>query len=275
MMTLALDAPLLLAGAGNMGYALLAGWLERGLDPARIVVQEPAPQPHILKALEAKGIRAQPQVASLPDPPAVILVAVKPQVMDEVLPQLAKLVGRGTAVVSIAAGRQIAGLAAHLPQGTAVVRAMPNTPASVGRGITVMVGNAHVTTPQRDVCDRLLRAVGEVAWIDDEGVMDAVTAVSGSGPAYVFHLAECLAEAGVAAGLAPELAQKLARWTVAGAGELLYRSDLDAATLRRNVTSPGGTTAAALEVLMAEDGLPALMRKAVAAAARRSRELAK
>ena len=274
-MTLNFDGPLLLAGAGNMGYALLAGWLEGGLDPARIVVQEPAPQPRIRTALEARGIEVHAEVAALPEPPAVVLVAVKPQAMDQVLPQLAMLVGRGTVVISVAAGRRIAGLAAHLPEGTAIVRAMPNTPASVGRGITVMVGNAHVTAAQRDVCDRLLRTAGEVAWIDDEDLIDAVTGVSGSGPAYVFHLAESLAQAGVAAGLAPELAQKLARWTVAGAGELLHRSDLDAATLRRNVTSQGGTTAAALEVLMAEDGLPALMRKAVAAAARRSRELAK
>jgi pyrroline-5-carboxylate reductase len=274
-MTLHLDGPLLLAGAGNMGYALLSGWLEGGLDPGRIVVQEPAPEPHIRQALEARGISLHAEVADLPEPPAVLLVAVKPQVMDEVLPQLATLVGRGTVVVSIAAGRRIAGLAAHLPEGTAIVRAMPNTPASVGRGITVMVGNAHVTRAQRDACDRLLRTAGEVAWVDDEAPMDAVTAVSGSGPAYIFYLAECLAQAGVAAGLAPELAQKVARWTVAGAGELLHRSDLDAATLRRNVTSPGGTTAAALEVLMAEDGLRELMRKAVAAAARRSRELAK
>jgi pyrroline-5-carboxylate reductase len=275
-MTLTLDGPLLLAGAGNMGYALLSGWLEGGLDPRRIVVQEPAPQPHIRQALEAKGIPTHAQVASLPERPAVLLVAVKPQVMDQALPQLAALVGPATVVVSIAAGRQIAGLAAHLPKDTAIVRAMPNTPASVGRGITVAVGNAHVTPAQREACDRLLRAVGEVGWVDDEGLIDAVTAVSGSGPAYVFHLAEALAQAGVTAGLEPELAGKLARWTVAGAGELLHRSELDAATLRRNVTSPGGTTAAALEVLMAEPGgLPELMRKAVAAAARRSRELAK
>ncbi len=272
-MPLALNGPLHLAGAGNMGPALLSGWLERGLDPKGIVVQEPAPQPHIRQALEARGIATQARIETLPAPPAVLLVAVKPQVMDQVLPQLATLVGPGTVVVSIAAGRQIAGLAAHLPRETAIVRAMPNTPASVGRGITVMVGNAHVTDVQRDACDRLLRAVGEVGWVEDESLLDAVTAVSGSGPAYVFHLAECLAEAGVAAGLQPELAQRLARWTVAGAGELLHRSDLDAAILRRNVTSPGGTTAAALEVLMA--GLPQLMREAVAAAARRSRELAK
>jgi pyrroline-5-carboxylate reductase len=275
-MPLQIDGTLLLAGAGSMGHALLAGWLQGGLEPARIMVQDPAPQPHIRQELEARGIKLHTGVEAVPEPPAVLLLAVKPQVMDEVLAQLAKLVGSGTVVVSIAAGRQIAGLAAHLPEGTAVVRAMPNTPASVGRGITVAVGNAHVTGAQRDTCDRLLRAVGEVAWVDDEGLIDAVTAVSGSGPAYVFYLAECLAEAGVAAGLAPALARQLARATVAGAGELLHRSLLDAGTLRRNVTSPGGTTAAALEVLTAEhEGLPELMRNAVAAAARRSRELAK
>jgi len=274
-MTLHLDGPLLLAGAGNMGYALLSGWLESGLDPARVIVQEPAPQPRVKAELDARGITVEAQIASLREPPAVLLVAVKPQVMDEVLPQLGRLVGRNTLVISIAAGRRIEGLAAHLPRRAAVVRVMPNTPASVGRGISVAVANAHVTAAQRGICDQLLRAVGEVAWVDDEALMDAVTAVSGSGPAYVFHLAECLAEAGVAAGLEPQLAAQLARWTVAGAGELLHRSDVDATTLRRNVTSPGGTTAAALEVLMAADGLPELMRKAVAAATRRSRELAK
>jgi pyrroline-5-carboxylate reductase len=258
-----------------MGYALLSGWLEGGLDPKRIVVQEPAPQARIRDELGAKGVAVHAAVATLPKPPAVVLVAVKPQVIDEVLPQLARLAGAKTLVVSIAAGRRIDGLAVHLPKSIAIVRAMPNTPASVRRGITVAVGNAHVTAGQRETCDGLLRAVGEVAWVDDEGLMDAVTAVSGSGPAYVFHLAECLAEAGVAAGLAPELAQRLARVTVAGAGELLHRSELDAATLRRNVTSSGGTTAAALEVLMAHDGLAELMRNAVTAAARRSRELAK
>jgi pyrroline-5-carboxylate reductase len=220
-------------------------------------VQDPAPQPHIRQELEARRIPVHAKIEALPEPPAVVLVAVKPQVVDEVLPVLAKLAGTGTVVVSIAAGRSIASLSACLPEGTAVVRAMPNTPASVGRGITVAVGNAHVGAGQRDACDRLLRAVGEVAWIDDEGLMDAVTA-------------------GVAAGLAPALARQLARATVAGAGELLHRSVLDAATLRRNVTSPGGTTAAALDVLMAESGgMPGLMRSAVAAAAQRSRELAK
>jgi pyrroline-5-carboxylate reductase len=273
-LSLSLDGLLLLAGAGNMGSALLDGWLDRGLDPARIVLQDPAPLPRVKDRLDALGIVLQAEVRSLPEPPAVLLMAVKPQVMDQVFPPLARLAGSRTVVLSIAAGRRIAGFEAHLPERTAVVRAMPNTPASVGRGITVAVGNRHVTAAQRQTCDELLRAVGEVAWVDDEDLLDAVTAVSGSGPAYVFHLAECLAEAGIQAGLGPDLARRLARWTVAGAGELLHRSDLDAATLRQNVTSPGGTTAAALEVLMAKDGLARLMTEAVAAATRRSRELA-
>jgi pyrroline-5-carboxylate reductase len=274
-MPLKLDAPLLLAGVGNMGYALLSGWLERGLEASRIIVQDPAPSPRVKEQLDWHGIEVRAEVRSLPEPPAVILVAVKPQAMDEVFPALAQLARAKTVVVSVAAGRRIDGFEAHLPKGTAVVRAMPNTPASVGRGITVAVGNAHVTQAQRETCDALLRAVGEVAWVKDEGVMDAVTAVSGSGPAYVFYLAECLAAAGVKAGLDAELAQQLATWTVAGAGELLHRSDLGPKLLRQNVTSPNGTTFAALQVLMAGDGLARLMQEAVAAATRRSRELAK
>jgi pyrroline-5-carboxylate reductase len=257
-----------------MGMALLAGWLESGLSPSRVVVQDPSPPPRAKALLDQHGIASQALVTSLPQPPAVLMIAVKPQVMDDVFPPLARLAGPGTVVLSIAAGRTIAGFERHLPKGTAVVRAMPNTPASIGRGITVAVPNAHVTEAQRAACDALLRAVGEVAWVDDEGLMDAVTAVSGSGPAYVFHLAECMAQAGIAAGLEPQLAQKLARWTVAGAGELLHRSDLGADVLRQNVTSPNGTTYAALQVLMADDGLAQLMRRAIHAAARRSRELA-
>jgi pyrroline-5-carboxylate reductase len=273
-MTLKLDGPLLLAGAGNMGFALLSGWLERGLDPASIIVQDPAPPERVKQALDRHGIKAQAEVHALAQPPAVIVVAVKPQVMDEVLPSLGVLARKSTVVLSIAAGRRIDGLEKHVPPGTAIVRAMPNTPASIGRGISVAVGNRHLSQAQRETCDQLLRAVGEVAWVKDEGLMDAVTAVSGSGPAYVFHLAECLAQAGVDAGLPAELAQKLAAWTVAGAGELLHRSDVGAAVLRQNVTSPNGTTFAALQVLMGDDGLAKLMAKAVAAAARRSRELA-
>jgi len=274
-MTLEIDGTLLLAGAGNMGAALLAGWLQRGLDPARILVQDPAPPPRAKALLDQHGIAAQAAIGGLREPPAVMVVAVKPQVMDEVFPPLAQLAGKSTVVLSIAAGRTIAGFERHLPDGTAVVRSMPNTPAAIGRGITVAVGNAHVTSAQRQACDGLLGAVGEVAWVDDEALLDAVTAVSGSGPAYVFYLAECLGEAGIKAGLEPALAWKLARWTVAGAGELLHRSDLGADTLRQNVTSPGGTTFAALQVLMADEGMSKLMREAVAAATNRSRELAK
>lgn len=274
-MSIKLDGPLLLAGAGNMGFALLSGWLERGLDPARVIVQDPAPPPRIKQTLDGLGTEVRGEVLALSEPPAVIVVAVKPQVMDEVFPPLGRLAGKNTVVLSVAAGRPITGFEAHVAPGVAVVRAMPNTPASVGRGITVAVGNAHMTPAQRDACDQLLRAVGEVAWVEDEGLMDAVTAVSGSGPAYVFYLAECMAKAGVDAGLPAELAGQLACWTVAGAGELLHRSDLDPAVLRQNVTSPNGTTFAALQVLMGEDGLAKLMHNAVAAAARRSRELAK
>lgn len=274
-MTLKIDGTLLLAGAGNMGAALLAGWLEQGLDAKRILVQDPAPPPRAKELLGRHGIAARATVGALPEPPAVIVVAVKPQAMDEVFPPLARLAGKNTVVLSIAAGRTIAGFERHLPKSAAVIRAMPNTPASIGRGITVAVGNAHVTPVQRAACDGLLGAVGEVAWVDDEGLIDAVTAVSGSGPAYVFYLAECLAEAGIAAGLEPELAKRLARCTVSGSGELLHRSDLGADVLRQNVTSTGGTTYAALQVLMAPDGLCKLMGEAVAAAARRSRELAK
>ena len=168
-MTLKLDGPLLLAGAGNMGYALLTGWLERGLDPARIIVQDPAPSPRVKERLDWHRIQVRAEVRSLPEVPAVLLVAVKPQVMDQVFPPLGQLARQKTVVLSVAAGRRIDGFEAHLPPGTAVVRAMPNTPASVGRGITVAVGNGHVTPAQRDTCDELLRAVGEVAWVERRG----------------------------------------------------------------------------------------------------------
>jgi pyrroline-5-carboxylate reductase len=275
-MTLQIDGTVLLAGVGNMGSAMLAGWLEEGLAPAQIIVQDPAPPAGAKELLARHSLEAVSSIASLPQPPSVIVVAVKPQVMDAVFAPLAKLASKATVVLSIAAGRTIAGFAKHLPQGSAVVRAMPNTPAAIRRGITVGVANAHVTPAQRTTCDALLRAVGEVAWVEDENLIDAVTAVSGSGPAYVFYLTECLAEAATTVGLGPELGRKLARATVAGSGELLDRSDLGADVLRQNVTSQGGTTFAALQVLMAQQGgLPDLMREAVAAAARRSRELAK
>jgi len=273
-MSLKLDGPLLLAGAGNMGGAMLTGWLEQGLDPASIIVQDPSPPPRIAELLARHRIAAVADVGELKAPPAVMLMAVKPQAMEDVFPPLARKVGPNTVVLSVAAGKTIAGFEAHLPPRVAVVRSIPNTPAAIGRGITVATANASVTAAQRATCDALLRSVGDVAWVDDEALIDPVTAVSGSGPAYVFYLAECLAAAGVKAGLEPELAMRLARATVAGSGELLHRSDLDAATLRQNVTSPNGTTYAALQVLMSDKGMAPLMAEAVAVATRRSRELA-
>ena len=276
MTSLKLDGPLVLAGAGKMGGALLAGLFARGLDPKLVRVQDPSPPAEVAHLLASHGIKVETQIERLERPPSVILVAVKPQLMDAVFPALARLAGPGTLVLSIAAGRNLASFEKHLPDSAAVVRSMPNTPAAIGRGITVCVANAYVTASQRQLCDALLSAVGDVAWIDDEHLMDAVTAVSGSGPAYVFLLAECMAEAGRAAGLDADLAMKLARATVSGSGELLHQSDLDPATLRKNVTSPGGTTAAALDVLMnAQDGLQEIMTRAVAAAAARGRELSK
>ncbi len=268
-----LPGPLVLVGAGNMGGALLAGWLERGLPAARIVVQDPGPPPAIAALLAKHGIAAVAQATAIA-PASVVLLAVKPQIMDATLPGILAHVGPATVVLSVAAGRTLAGFAKALPAGTAIVRSIPNTPASVGRGITAAVANASVTPVQRALCDALLTAVGSVAWVDDESLIDAATAVSGSGPAYVFLLAECLAEAGRAAGLPAETAEQLARMTVIGAGEMLFRDPTGAAQLRRNVTSPNGTTQAALDHLMAADGLQPLLTKAVAAAKRRAEELA-
>lgn len=263
---------LLLVGAGNMGRAMLDGWLGLGLDAARVAVLEPAPSAETA-ALGAKGLRLNPAASNVA-PVKVAVMAVKPQTAEEAATCVRDYIGPGTLLVSIMAGKTLRFLADACPTGMPIVRSMPNTPAAIGRGITVAVPNEHVTPAQRDLADRLLAATGSVAWVDDEGLMDAVTAVSGSGPAYVFLLAESLARAGVAAGLPADLAAWLARETVAGSGELLHRSPLDAETLRRNVTSPGGTTAAALNVLMAPDGLDPLLKAAVEAAARRSRELA-
>jgi pyrroline-5-carboxylate reductase len=260
-----------LAGAGKMGGAMLTGWLAQGLDAKRVVVIEPQPSAEI-NALAAKGIRLNPSAG---DAGAVdtLVVAVKPQSFREAGGALKQFVGSSTLVVSIMAGTTIAALEEVC--GGMVVRAMPNTPAAIGRGITVAVAAKNVSAAQRTTADALLRATGSVEWVDDESLMDAVTAVSGSGPAYVFLLAEQLARAGVEAGLPAELATKLARETVAGSGELLHRSELASATLRQNVTSPGGTTAAALEVLMGEGGMQQLLIRAVAAATKRSKELAK
>lgn len=273
-MSFSLDGPVVLAGAGKMGAALLAGWIARGLQPRDVIVQEPNIGGDAAELQRQHGFAVVPSLETLPSPPSVIVVAVKPQAMDTVFPGLAKHAGPATVVMSIAAGKSIASFERHLARGVAVVRAMPNTPAAIGRGITGAAGNAHVTEAQKDLCNSLLSAVGDVVWLKDEALIDAVTAVSGSGPAYVFLLAEALARAGEAAGLDPKTSMQLASATVSGAGELLRWSESDPATLRQNVTSPGGTTAAALSVLMREKGgLQDLLTEAVLAAKKRGREL--
>ncbi len=273
-----IGGPLLLVGCGKMGGALLDGWLAQGLAAGSVTLVEP--QAALSARFTAQGVGAVAAAGALgPDlAPAVVVLAIKPQQIDAALPGYARFVRPGTVFLSIAAGKTIgnfeAVLGAGAAAGAAIVRAMPNTPAAVGRGMTVLCANGHVGAAQREVCGALLAAVGETAWVDDEALLDPVTAVSGGGPAYVFLLIECLAEAGVAAGLPPDLAMRLARVTVAGAGELVHQAEAPAATLRENVTSPGGTTLEALKVLMAPDGLQALMTRAIAEATRRSRELA-
>jgi pyrroline-5-carboxylate reductase len=265
--------PLVLVGAGKMGGALLAGWLANGLKPQAVRVIDPEPSAESAAFLSGAGIEAH-AVPPMGVEARLMVIAVKPQVIASVLPNLKMMAGEKTIVVSIAAGATIAQLEAGLGP-AAIVRCMPNMPAQVGRGITAAIANAAVDDKGRALTGRLLDAVGETVWVEDEAMIDAVTAVSGSGPAYVFLFAECLADAAVDAGLPREIAAKLARATVVGAGELLHRSDLPPDELRRNVTSPKGTTAAALEILMAENGLAPLVKKAVAAAQARSRELAK
>jgi pyrroline-5-carboxylate reductase len=269
-----LDGPLLLVGCGKMGGAMLAGWIASGLNPADVLIQEPYPGPELTGFCAANGISLAP-TQTLDRAPAVMIMAVKPQAMADVFPAIAKRAGPNTITLSIAAGKTIASFAEHLTANAAIVRAMPNTPAAISRGMTVLCPNAHVTPAQSALCEQLMSAVGDVGWVADEALMDAVTAVSGSGPAYVFLLAEAMAQAGVNAGLDPELSMQLARATIAGSGELMRQSpDIEAATLRQNVTSPGGTTAAALAVLMAKDGLTPLMDRAIAAAVARGKALA-
>jgi pyrroline-5-carboxylate reductase len=254
-----------------MGGAMLDGWLAQGLNPNRLVVIEPQPGKS-LKALARRGVKLNPKAKAAAA--AAIVIAVKPQTAPDAVPPLIAHVGKSTLVLSIMAGRTLGFLQQSLPPGTAIVRAMPNTPASIGRGISVAVANSEVSARQRKLASDLLAAIGKVEWVGDEALIDAVTALSGSGPAYVFLLAEAMTKAGIAAGLPLGLAMRLARETVAGSGELLHRSTLDAATLRQNVTSPGGTTAAALEVLMGPGGFDELLTKAIASATRRSRDLA-
>ena len=273
-MSLQEAAPLLLVGCGKMGSALLTGWLQGGLARDSVTIIEPFEGQR--EALAADGLHAvaTPAEVAADFAPKLVVMAVKPQQMDAVLADCKPLLRPESLVLSIAAGCTLARFEAGLGAETAVVRSMPNTPAAVGRGISVLVANKHVDAAGRAICEALMQAAGEVAWVEDEALIDPVTAVSGGGPAYVFLLIETLAEAGVAAGLSPELAARLARVTVAGAGELVHQASESPSTLRENVTSPGGTTLEALKILMAEDGLQPLMTRAIAAASRRSRELA-
>ena len=262
------DRGLVLLGCGRMGSALLDGWLKAGLPPASVLILDPNPSDWV----KGTGVRVN---EDLPDAPAVALVAVKPQMMGDALPSMQALGGGDTLFVSVAAGTPIARFEAAFGAATPIVRTMPNTPAAIGRGISALVGNAQATEHHMDLADRLMQAVGQTVRIGDEAQIDAVTGVSGSGPAYVFHLIETLAAAGVEQGLDPDVAMQLAKATVGGAGQLAEDADEDPAQLRRNVTSPGGTTQAALEVLMdRETGFPTLLSRAVTAAVARGRELA-
>ncbi len=267
--------PVLLVGCGKMGGAMLSGWLAQGVAPGEVVAVEPAAA--LAAALmERHGVAVAASLDGVPPGfrPATVVLAVKPQAMDEAAPGCARFIDDGAMALSIAAGRTIASFEAMFGAETAIVRCMPNTPAAVARGVTALTANAHVTPAQKDAADRLLRAVGETVWLDDEGLMDAVTAVSGGGPAYVFLLIETMTKAGIAAGLPAGVAARLARETVTGAGELARRAAEPPDELRRNVASPGGSTLEALNVLMADDGIQPLFDRAIAAAARRSRELA-
>lgn len=264
---------LVLLGAGKMGGAMLDGWLSLGLAPSRVIIVDPGLNDEARAAYANKGVSIAASTAEL-QPPDVLVLAIKPQMLDAAAESIKALIGAQTLVISVLAGKTIADLESRCPNARAIIRAMPNTPASVGRGITALAPSDGVTATQRGKADLLLQAVGRVEWLDDEGLIDAVTAVSGSGPAYIFHLVEAMAAAGEKIGLPAALAMRLARATVEGAGELLHQSDLSPAVLRQNVTSPGGTTAAALAVLMdATKGLPPLMAEAVAAAKKRAGEL--
>ena len=271
----AMATDILLVGCGKMGGALLDGWLRAGVV-RRVHIVEPkgaAIRPEILGMADVTVHSDQAELSTGLAPDVVVL-AVKPQAMDTVLPPYRRFAGPATVFLSVAAGKLLAFFADRLGERAAVVRAMPNTPVAIGRGATGLIASPNVTAPQRDLCSRLMGAAGDAVWVDDEDLIDTVTAVSGCGPAYVFLLIEALAQAGSAAGLAPDLAIRLARQTVIGAAALAESASESAETLRQNVTSPGGSTAAALDVLMAADGLQPLMDRAVAAAAARSRALA-
>jgi pyrroline-5-carboxylate reductase len=261
---------LLLVGCGKMGGAMLDGWLSRGFAAADVLVAEP------VEALRPKksGLRAVGSTSEVSETPEIVVLAVKPQTMDGVLPDLKRFAEAGSVFLSIAAGKTLKYFASHLGTAAKVVRSMPNTPAAVRQGITVACAAQGVSAAEKQRCQQLLEAVGQALWVEDEALLDPVTALSGSGPAYVFLLVEAMAAAGTKLGLKPEMAMQLARATVAGSGELLKQSSEPAQQLRVNVTSPGGTTAEALKVLMASDGIQPVFDKALAAASRRSKELA-
>lgn len=262
---------IILIGAGRMGGALLKGWIARGIGPVEIV--EPHPSPALGKLVEAEGLVLHEGLASAPARARACVVALKPQLLKSEAGKLRGIAEAGALMVSIAAGTSLKTMTVAWGRKAHIVRAMPNTPGAIGRGISALYASPQATPADRKLAESLLAALGEIVWVAREALIDAVTAVSGSGPAYVFHLVEALAEAGRAEGLPQEIAEKLARATVVGAGALLDADLRPAAELRRDVTSPGGTTEAALEVLMAEDGLKRLMARAIAAANRRAKEL--
>ncbi|MFM9943161.1 MAG: pyrroline-5-carboxylate reductase [Hyphomicrobiaceae bacterium] len=262
-----------LFGAGKMGGAMLEGWLAVGMPGPQITLFDPQPSDDIKAMVARHGLHLNPALP-LPMPPEVVVLAIKPQMLDSAAQTLAGVITPRTLVLSILAGKTIADIKARVPACQAIVRAMPNLPAAIRRGVTAAAATPGIAPRQHALADALLRAVGKVEWLTDEALIDAVTAVSGSGPAYIFHMVEALAAAGVSSGLPPDMAARLARATVEGAGELLFQLDAPPERLRQNVTSPGGTTAAGLDILMADNGLIALMRRTVAAAKARAEELA-
>lgn len=266
---------LLLVGAGNLGGAMLGGWIDSGIKPGQILVQDPNPPKHMVDLMKRHDIACVNRAGDRArDEFSVVVLAVKPQIMDAVLPGVEAFVCSTTVFLSVAAGKTIDYFQAGLGSEAIIVRTIPNTPAAICRGITAAFANVNVGHDQKQQCDQLLHAIGDVVWVENEDLIDVATGVSGSGPAYVFYLTECLAQAGVAAGLPENIANKLARQTVIGSGELMHNSPFDPGTLRENVTSPNGTTAAALEILRDSGEMAELMRKAVAAATKRARELA-
>ena len=271
-----IEGTILLVGCGRMGGALLEGWFRRGLNPVDAIVVEPAGRDSVASCTEHRALTVLPHIQDVPSDfhPDIVLFAVKPQVADGIIPDYARFADDQPVFLSVIAGKAADYFRRHLGAKAAVVRAMPNTPAVIGKAITVLYAALAASAVQRRVCEVLMSAVGDVEWIADESLMDAVTAVSGSGPAYVFLLAECMRDAGIASGLPPDLAARLAYATLSGAGAMLEQDNARPEVLRQNVTSTGGTTASALSVLMTEGGLEQLMARAVAAAAKRSKELA-